>query len=69
MNIFVFDNVTNTLRINDYEILLVKEFAKLWDKKRNICKEDKTGEKRLKAYKERLSLKLGHIYLKDLHSL
>nr|DAG89428.1 MAG TPA: hypothetical protein [Crassvirales sp.] len=29
MNIFVFDNVTNTLRINDYEILLVKEFAKL----------------------------------------
>ena len=58
MNIFVFDNVTNTLRINDYEILLVKEFAKLWDKKRNICKEDKTGEKRLKAYKE-----LTYIYL------
>ena len=58
MNIFVFDNVTNTLRINDYEILLVKEFAKLWDKKRNICKEDKTGEKRIKAYKE-----LTYIYL------
>ena len=29
MNIFVFDNISNSLKINDYEILLVKEFAKL----------------------------------------
>ena len=29
MNIFVFDNASQTLKINDYEILLVKEFAKL----------------------------------------
>lgn len=52
MNIFVFDNVTNSLKINDHEILLIKEFATLWDQKRNICAEDKTGEKRLLAKKE-----------------
>lgn len=52
MQIFIFDNATNSLRIDDYSILLVKEFAKLWDPKRNICKEDKKGELRLRAYKE-----------------
>lgn len=52
MNIFVFDNVTNSLKIDEYTILLVKEFKKLWNQKRNVCKEDKTGEKRIKAYKE-----------------
>lgn len=52
MQIFVFDNVTNTLRIDNYAILLVNEFKDLWDVKRNKCKEDKTGEKRLLAYKE-----------------
>ena len=58
MNIFVFDNASQTLKINDYEILLVKEFAKLWDQKRNICKEDKTGQQRIRARKE-----LTYIYL------
>ena len=29
MNIFIFDGTTNTLKINEYEILLVKEFADL----------------------------------------
>ena len=29
MQIFIFDNATNTLQIDDYTILLVKEFAKL----------------------------------------
>ena len=52
MQIFIFDNATNTLRIDDYSILLVKEFAKLWEPKRNICKEDKKGELRIRAYKE-----------------
>lgn len=52
MQIFIFDNATNSLRIDDYSILLVKEFAKLWEPKRNICKEDKKGELRLRAYKE-----------------
>lgn len=29
MEVFIFDNVTNTLRINEYDILLIKEFADL----------------------------------------
>lgn len=52
MQIFIFDNATNSLRIDDYSILLVKEFAKLWEPERNKCKEDKKGEKRIRAFKE-----------------
>lgn len=52
MEIFIFDNATNTLRINEYSILLIKEFADLWDIERNKCKEDKTGKDRLLAFKE-----------------
>ena len=52
MQIFIYDNASNTLRIDDYSILLVKEFAKLWEPERNKCKEDKKGELRLRAYKE-----------------
>ena len=52
MNIFVFDNAENRLRIEEDSILLIKEFAALWDINRNKCKEDKTGKHRLKAYKE-----------------
>lgn len=52
IEIFIFDNSTNTLRINEYSILLIKEFADLWDIKRNKCKEDKTGKERLLAFKE-----------------
>ena len=52
MQIFIFDNTTNSLRIDDYSILLVKEFAKLWEPERNKCKEDKKGELRIRAYKE-----------------
>ena len=29
MQIFIFDNVSNTLQIDDYSILLIKEFADL----------------------------------------
>lgn len=29
MEIFIFDNTTNKLRINEYDILLIKEFADL----------------------------------------
>ena len=52
MEFFVFDDVTNTLQINECPILLIKEFKTLWDKDRNKCKEDKTGVERLKAFKE-----------------
>lgn len=52
MNFFVYNNRENVLEIDDYSILLIKEFKDLWDLKRNICKDDKTGKKRLKAIKE-----------------
>lgn len=58
MQLFIYDNATNSLRIDDYSILLVKEFAKLWELERNKCKEDKSGELRLRAYKE-----FAYIYL------
>ena len=51
-DIFVFDSVTNSIRINNYPILLVKEFADLWDQERNKCKDDPSGIKRIKAYQE-----------------
>ena len=58
MQFFIFNNADNTLEIDEYSILLVKEFKNLWDKERNKCKEDKTGKLRLRAYKE-----LTYIYL------
>ena len=58
MNFFVYDNAENRLSIDEYSILLVKEFKDLWDITRNKCKEDKTGKLRLRAYKE-----LTYIYL------
>lgn len=51
-DIFLYDNATGSLKLNTYEILLVKEFAALWDLDRNKCSEDPTGKKRLRAWKE-----------------
>lgn len=58
MNFFIYDNADNALRIEEHDILLVKEFKDLWDIERNKCKEDKTGKNRLRAYRE-----LTYIYL------
>ena len=49
LDLFLYDNVTCNLKINEYEILLVKEFAALRDIERNKCKEDQKGTKRLRA--------------------
>lgn len=51
-NIFLYDNATGSLKLNTYEILLVKEFEALWDLDRNKCSEDTTGQKRLRAWRE-----------------
>lgn len=51
-DIFLYDNATGSLKLNTYEILLVKEFEALWDLDRNKCPEDKSGEKRLRAWRE-----------------
>lgn len=52
MNFFNYDEVNNTLRIDEPTIFLVKEFKTLLDDKRNKCDEDKTGKKHLRAFKE-----------------
>lgn len=51
-DIFLYDNSAGELTINTYEILLVKEFATLWDKKRNKSKDDPKGDLKLRAWKE-----------------
>ena len=48
-SIFLYDNSSGTISLNVHEILLIKEFATLYDPKRNKCKEDPKGEHRLKA--------------------
>lgn len=52
MTIFLYDKVNHTLKLNEPEILLIKEFAALWNNDRNKTKEDPKGTKKLRAYKE-----------------
>lgn len=52
MNFFNYDEVNNTLRIDEPSILLVKEFKALFTDNHNKCPEDKTGKKHLKAFRE-----------------
>jgi hypothetical protein len=52
LHIFQYDNGRGNVEINTAEILLIKEFAALMDNKRNICKQDKTGEQHFRAFKE-----------------
>ena len=49
---FAYDSAENKIIINEPEILLVKEFADLWTNERNICKEDPTGKKKLRGFRE-----------------
>lgn len=52
LHIFQYDNENGKVQLDKGNILLIKEFADLMDNKRNICKEDNTGEKHLKAFRE-----------------
>lgn len=52
MKFFRYDKVNEEIVLNDEGILLVSEFSALMDIDRNKCKEDKTGKKRIRAYKE-----------------
>lgn len=52
MTIFLYDNVNHTLKLNEPEILLIKEFAALWSNDRNKTKEDPKGLKKSRAYRE-----------------
>lgn len=50
--IFEFDNSRGVVELNVPEILLVKEFSALMGNERNKCSEDKTGELKLRAFRE-----------------
>lgn len=58
IRLFDYDNNKMKVVINSPDILLIKEFKDLWTNERNVCKEDKSGEKRLKVFRE-----LTYIYL------
>ena len=51
-DIFLYNNLNNRVELNTPEILLVREFAELMKPERNICNEDKTGIKGLRAFRE-----------------
>jgi hypothetical protein len=51
-DIFQYDNMHNRIELNLPEILLVREFSELMKHERNICLDDPSGEKCLRAFKE-----------------
>ena len=58
MKFFNYDNVNNEVLIDDENILLIREFESLMSNERNKTKEDKTGKKKLRSFKE-----LKYLYL------
>ena len=52
MKFFIYDSVNEEIMLNEESILLMREFSALLDEKRNKTKEDKTGKKKLRAFKE-----------------
>lgn len=58
MKFFQYDNENGQVVLEDESILLIKEIEALLETKRNITKNDKTGKKRERAFKE-----LKYIYL------
>lgn len=52
MKFFLFDNSANDVQINTPEVLLIREFAALWEPTRNKTKEDPKGSKRTRAFRE-----------------
>lgn len=55
---FNYDSKTNSVTVNEPEILLVKEFADLWTNEYNKCSEDPKGTQKIKGFKA-----LTYIYL------
>lgn len=51
-DIFTYNNQLNRVELSTPEILLVREFAKLLEPKRNKCKEDPKGTLGLRAFRE-----------------
>lgn len=69
LHIFTYNNANGQVELNIGEILLIKEFSDLMNNKRNVCKEDKTGEQHLRAFREFtyiwLALDWGSFYCQD----
>ncbi len=52
LHIFQYNNENGKVELEKGDILLIREFATLMNNERNICKEDPTGEKHLRAFRE-----------------
>ena len=52
MKFFVYDNVNGNVAIEEESLLLTLEFKNLFEESRNKCTADKTGKKKLRAFKE-----------------
>lgn len=52
MKFFVYDNVNGNVAIEEESLLLTLEFKNLLEESRNKCTADKTGKKKLRAFKE-----------------
>lgn len=52
MDVFLYNAQTGQVEINKPDLLLIKEFADLFDTTRNKCKKDPHGTQHLRAFKE-----------------
>lgn len=58
LKLFLYDNEKQRVIVNEPDVLLIKEFADLWENERNTSKIDTKGDKHLLAFRE-----LKYIYL------
>lgn len=52
LRVFSYNNSTGKVELDDGNLLLIKEFRDLMQDDRNKCKQDPTGKKHLRAFRE-----------------
>lgn len=52
LKVFQYNSNTGKVELEDGKLLLIKEFRDLMDDNRNKCKDDPTGKKHLRAFRE-----------------
>lgn len=52
LKVFQYNSNTGKVELEDGNLLLIKEFRDLMDDNRNKCKQDPTGKKHLRAFRE-----------------
>ncbi len=52
LRVFQYNSATGKVELEDGNLLLIKEFRDLMDDNRNKCKQDPTGKKHLRAFRE-----------------